>query len=582
MQLSIDEIKKVIGVYLARNPEESKCLETLVAHLSQSSSSSDIVSRKNFVGHITASALVICSESSKVLLVRKPMWGNLHLQPGGHMLEDDGGPLDAAKRHLTWRLPGDFVERLEYVQIDYDETVPIDIDIHPVPANPKDNEPAHNHYDFRYVFWGQETILSTDNDTSAKNDPRWFDLNYLEQLRTFELCVPKILELRSSAVCRRRFFAALASGSATANVSTIAVAHILPDVTEYLQSLRSATDLRIVLAKPRSIDRQTKESLEEQGFNIVLANRHSESFLEDVLQQLGPDIENLVVLDIGGWFSEHIDALKERFGDRFLGVVEDTENGHQKYEEFLQTEGIPTSFVHRDIEKPLLPVPVVSVARSPLKDHEDYLIGQSIVYSADALLRATGKLLQYENCAVLGYGKIGRSIAHHLLLRGVKPLVFDSNPLRRMEAFNQHCTTPDLSNLISTSDILFSATGKQALNISYFRSLKNGAFVFSVTSSDDEFNTGFLKSEYKVEEVTEHVTKYVGLQNYFFLANDGNAVNFIHGAVVGDFIHLVKAEMVLAMKKIVSGDIEDRSRIVELTDREREPIAEAWLRVFLK
>jgi hypothetical protein len=36
-------------------------------------------------------------------------------------------------------------------------------------------------------------------------------------------------------------------------------------------------------------------------------------------------------------------------------------------------------------EKP--PCPVFSVARSPLKDSEDYLVGQSVVFSAEALLR---------------------------------------------------------------------------------------------------------------------------------------------------------------------------------------------------
>ena len=51
-------------------------------------------------------------------------------------------------------------------------------------------------------------------------------------------------------------------------------------------------------------------------------------------------------------------------------MVEDTENGLRRY---------------LGAWKP--PCPVFSVARSPLKDPEDYLVGQSVVFSAEALLR---------------------------------------------------------------------------------------------------------------------------------------------------------------------------------------------------
>lgn len=31
--------------------------------------------------------------------------------------------------------------------------IPIDIDTHPIPDNPKKQEPSHFHHDFRYVFF---------------------------------------------------------------------------------------------------------------------------------------------------------------------------------------------------------------------------------------------------------------------------------------------------------------------------------------------------------------------------------------------------------------------------------------------
>ncbi|WP_419620391.1 hypothetical protein, partial [Thiolapillus sp.] len=91
------------------------------------------------------------------------------------------------------------------------------------------------------------------------------------------------------------------------------------------------------------------------------------------------------------------------------------------------------------IYRDLTPTPVFSAARSPLKDNEDFLIGQSIVFSTDALLRECGSLLQYSSCSVLGYGKVGSSIAHHLLMRGIKPCVYEVDPQLQLKAYNQNC-----------------------------------------------------------------------------------------------------------------------------------------------
>jgi adenosylhomocysteinase len=111
-----------------------------------------------------------------------------------------------------------------------------------------------------------------------------------------------------------------------------------------------------------------------------------------------------------------------------------------------------------------------------------------------------------------------------------------------------------------------------------FRALKNGCFVFSVTSSDDEFDLTYLESEYGSQEEISHVYKYHNFHNYFYLVNRGNAVNFLHGAVVGDFIHLVKGEMMEAYKILISERCD--SGIHEVPNETRERIASVWLSVF--
>jgi adenosylhomocysteinase len=86
--------------------------------------------------------------------------------------------------------------------------------------------------------------------------------------------------------------------------------------------------------------------------------------------------------------------------------------------------------------------------------------------------------------------------------------VYDINPIRRVEAYNRLCDVPTKEYIMKSSDIIFCATGGHALDVIDFRQLKNGCFVFSVTSSDDEFNLTYLNSEYEKEDLDHHITKY--------------------------------------------------------------------------
>lgn len=243
--------------------------------------------------------------------------------------------------------------------------------------------------------------------------------------------------------------------------------------------------------------------------------------------------------------------------DKIELIIEDTENGHQKYE----------------TEKPRLKV--VSVARSPLKDNEDFLVGQSILFSADSILRKEGVLLQYLKCSVLGFGKIGKSISFHLLQKGIKPSVFDINPIKRIEAYNNLCAIPAREEVIYKADIIFSATGNKSLDVDDFRKVKDGCFIFSVTSSDDEFHFNFNKNEYQIND-KEKIFKYSNNNNFFFLVNNGNAVNFLHNAVMGDFIHLVRTEMMFAP---IDSKNYSPEKINFVEDNSRKRIAELWLKM---
>ena len=104
--------------------------------------------RKNERGHLTASAILL-NEGGEALLVRHRALG-LWLAPGGHC--DTGEmPAQAAARELAEETG---LEAAAFRPHEWHGAagLPIDIDSHPIPANPAKDEAAHIHHDFRTLF----------------------------------------------------------------------------------------------------------------------------------------------------------------------------------------------------------------------------------------------------------------------------------------------------------------------------------------------------------------------------------------------------------------------------------------------
>lgn len=127
--------------------------------------SGDLFDRKNFSGHITASALIVDPSRSALLLIRHNALGRW-LQPGGHV--DPGEtPIQAAFREVHEEV-GIEGSRLELVS-----SIPFDIDTHHIPMNSAKNEDGHYHHDFRYLFLlsGSEVVVGNEVD-----EYRWVPL----------------------------------------------------------------------------------------------------------------------------------------------------------------------------------------------------------------------------------------------------------------------------------------------------------------------------------------------------------------------------------------------------------------------
>ncbi len=221
------------------------------------------------------------------------------------------------------------------------------------------------------------------------------------------------------------YFAKIATRFAEAEqAASLLVTHLLPEQPAFVRAVASLTRLRAVLPKPKSIHPAAQREV-EQTVPVDTLSRELFADPDTALDYIASRStgEDLVLLDVGGYFAPTAADLHGRSSGRILGVIEDTENGHRRYQ---------------DLDK--LPCPVISVARSPLKAPEDFLVSQSVVFSTEAVMRSRGDIPHGRPALVIGFGKLGSSIARLLHAKGVQVTVFDIDPVRRTQALSQGFT----------------------------------------------------------------------------------------------------------------------------------------------
>jgi 8-oxo-dGTP pyrophosphatase MutT (NUDIX family) len=93
-------------------------------------------------GHITGSALLVSADNTRVLMNHH---GSLDkwICFGGHA-DGDENILNVARRELE--------EESGILNLEPVLSGIFDVDVHDIPANPKKGEPAHAHFDIRYLF----------------------------------------------------------------------------------------------------------------------------------------------------------------------------------------------------------------------------------------------------------------------------------------------------------------------------------------------------------------------------------------------------------------------------------------------
>ena len=331
----------------------------------------------------------------------------------------------------------------------------------------------------------------------------------------------------------------------------IAVLHMLPDAIPFTEALMKIANIKSIIPKPKSINKDIIRQFNQE----LIISIHREN-IEGILNKTK---NKTIFLDIGGYFSRIISELKETLGDNFCGIVEDTENGLQKY------------------EKKKIDFPFISIAHSPLKENEDMMVGQAIAYSAERLLRQYNILVNGLNVGIIGFGKIGISVATSMRQKHAIVSIYYIDNIRLTHAVSSGFKASNKEKLLQESDIICLAIGNISLSDRDYIKLKNGCWVFSVTSSDDELDLQWLNQNYTTNKISQYVTKYSKDSHYFYLLNEGNAINFIHGTTVGDFILLVHAEIIISTYRLITG--QQPNGYHELDKETKDKICKIWLSI---
>ncbi len=163
-------LEKALLRYAGQHPERGGAAERMLQFIH---STPDCFCRSHREGHMTGSAWLLHPQGDRVLLTLHRKLGRW-LQPGGHA---DGEPdtLAVALREAREESGIDTIEPLG-------EGI-FDIDIHEIPARTTAGEPAHLHYDVRYLMQAQSADFRVSDESEAL---AWFRAEELDALRPDE------------------------------------------------------------------------------------------------------------------------------------------------------------------------------------------------------------------------------------------------------------------------------------------------------------------------------------------------------------------------------------------------------------
>lgn len=345
---------------------------------------------------------------------------------------------------------------------------------------------------------------------------------------------------------------------------SVLITHVLPTSESYIDLVHTIFPVELVIAIPYSADLETIHRLEERGIKVYLPKSISEIFL-----QAGPTVEELlqqsnkplIVQEVGGYLAGYTNKLAQY--PHLIGIVEDTNNGHWRY----QSAGN-----HK--------VPILSMAKSPIKDIEDTVIGDSVVYSTERIFREEfHAVIQGLRAGVIGYGKIGTSTAIALRGREASVSVYDIDPAKCIRARFEGYRIAPVAKILQESDLIIGCTGKTSVREEEISYIRDNAVLVSASAKNEEFDLEAFEKCCRCEKISSVVWKYIQNDNRcFYLLHGGTPINFRDRSILGNILDMIYSELFLCMVMLVQeGSV---AGLDHSPSKIHTEVAKTWLQIY--
>lgn len=319
----------------------------------------------------------------------------------------------------------------------------------------------------------------------------------------------------------------------TAPSRIVLVAHLLDTSVPYVRLLGRCTDLVQVVAVPYSAQPEALTLLDDFPVcvpdSIEDVGRVAVEAAARAARSGGPPV---IIQEVGGYCADDVARLARLSGVR--GIVEDTKQGQWRYERNMP-----------------LPLPVFTIADSPLKALEDVQVGRSVAYSVERLLRLRFyRLLSERRVLVLGYGGIGTALAEHLRRSGVQVAVYDPDEVRMSAAVVHGFKVAAREELLSWAEVIIGVSGHRSLEVEDLPLLRDGVVLASGSSKQVEFDVAGLQRTASTSTEIDEVLELQVADRTVYLLNQGRPVNFMEQSILGSVLDLVYTELYLCTRQL--------------------------------
>jgi adenosylhomocysteinase len=343
----------------------------------------------------------------------------------------------------------------------------------------------------------------------------------------------------------------------------VVIFHLLPDTERFLDRISEVFAIDRIIGVPYSSRHSVAKELREHHDAEVTIPED----VEDVQAQARDYIEkyvdrnpnrDLLILDVGGHCASFIDEIDT---SSLIGIIEDTNQGHWRYEE---TDP---------------PVPVYSIAQARLKNLENRTVGEAVTFSLENIIRNEFEQeLNGKRVLVLGYGNIGQSVATACRGRSAEVMVYDIDSVKKISARLEGHTVKDREQMLEEAQIIIGTSGQCSITSEDLDHLSGETILASGTSKQVEIDVDGLVERATLVEEDDLWQKFELDGNGITLLNEGYPINFLDNSISLAMLDLIFPALFGGMLLLTEGN--EEPQIHEPDENLTQEIASTWLEVY--